>query len=273
MKTISKTHSRSIAALGLAYPGLLVKGGGVCVAFRVASAICRSAWPAWVWKQRSAALTFSIVQTWKRKMRRTHSRTEMAGQCHQRSEKLSFFNALIHCKALWEYLFGVKFSINNIHKLRTSLSLSLEFLNLPFKSVISCGCDTELSSPIVCLWMKLTMSFHSDSSRQDTPSFPTSHLSTGCRSLDCALVVHLKKCSSQLLVQNLYLFLFLFLDMFQCSGVNTGNFLFSASGYSWSSAMWRDVCPGHPLKRAGNLQNDSKFNGGQSKLPKTSFWR
>ncbi|XP_075905362.1 rho family-interacting cell polarization regulator 1-like isoform X2 [Nelusetta ayraudi] len=37
------------------------------------------------------------------------------------------------------------------------------------------------------------------SSRQDTPSFPTSQLSTGCRSLDCALVVHLKKCSSQLL--------------------------------------------------------------------------
>lgn len=141
--------------------------------------------------------------------------------------------------------------------------------------MISCGCDTELSSPIMCLWAKLTMYFHLDSSRQerslDTPSFPTSHLSTGCRSLDCALVVHLNKCRSQLLVQNLYLSQFLFLDMFQCSGVNTGNLLSSASGYSWSSAMWRDVCPGHPLKRAGTLQNDSKFNRGRSKLPKTSF--
>lgn len=56
--------------------------------------------------------------------------------------------------------------------------------------------------------------FSLGSSRQerslDTPSLPTSHLSTGCRSLDCALVVHLRKCSSQLLVPNLYRFLFLF---------------------------------------------------------------
>lgn len=189
----------------------------LCVVLRVASAVCRSAWPAWVWKQPLAALTFSIVQTWKRKMRRTHRRVEMTGQCHQRSEKRehALFNALIHCKAHWEYLFGVKFPINSIDKLRTSQSQvtgvpqpSLQICDFMWLRLLDCKPfqDSQLSSPIVSLWMTLTMSFHLDSSRQEsrlgTPSFSTSHLTTGCRSLDCVLVVHLKKCSSQLSVQN-----------------------------------------------------------------------
>lgn len=59
----------------------------------------------------------------------------------------------------------------------------------------------------------LTAAFHLNSCQQElhlaNTSLPTSHLTTGCRSLDCVLVVHLKKCSSQLSVQFHFLTVFL----------------------------------------------------------------